>query len=264
MELNETRLSVPLNCTVATDAFMKKMFYAVVVPSSLSIAGAILVIIYSLIRIWNVTKIVRFICRIKQQERQQLLPEESPSPGYNSHHQPGTTTPPSNPQSTNLSESNEFAAAATDTDVTAIGGGGVCTAINHPSAHLLLYISFADVIVAMSHIWGVSMTREDLAEQSKSQNSSESWLTECGAQAVFAVFGTIASFLWTLVLAFMAVVMASEKINFRSLTKSTFCFSLYHILLWGIPTAVAVGFGVQGRLGFDQKLDVGIYVCVQS
>lgn len=134
---------------------------------------------------------------------------------------------------------------------------GKCSQLSNPGAHLLIYISLADIIVAISHIWGVYNYYYELEPDARRTNtpapssSASAWLTECGAQATLAIFGTISSFLWTLTLAFMALVEINREGTFKDIARSNLCFAFYHILLWGIPIFFALGLGASGNLGLD-------------
>ena len=64
-------------------------------------------------------------------------------------------------------------------------------------------LSIADAIVAISHIWGVTQHVEKFLDVYYPNGTEiQSTDIQCTAQAALAVFGTMASFLWTLVLAF--------------------------------------------------------------
>lgn len=67
-----------------------------------------------------------------------------------------------------------------------------------------MMLSVADALVAISHIWGISQKVEKFLAIYHPINDTETESTdvECTAQAALAVYSTLASFLWTLALAF--------------------------------------------------------------
>ena len=137
------------------------------------------------------------------------------------------------------------------------------TAVRHPARLILVCISAADILVAISHIWGVTNNYVNLQHTSIAYThganiSAES--TECGAQAVLAIFGAISSFLWSDLLALMAVVMLRSSSN-RWLKPANFityrAFVVYNIICWGIPLLVVCVLGGTNAIGFEEGVDVG-------
>ena len=133
--------------------------------------------------------------------------------------------------------------------------------VQHPARLILVCISAANIITAVSHIWGVTNNYSRLKSKSLEQLhgtnvSAES--TECGAQAAIAIYGTIASFLWSDVLAFMAVLMlrSSKKLKPGYFVTNRM-FVLYNSVCWGIPLLVVVILGVNQAIGFEEGVDVG-------
>lgn len=62
-------------------------------------------------------------------------------------------------------------------------------------------LSIADLLVAISHIWGATQSLEKFTEASHPNGSNfSSTDIQCTAQAVLAVVGTLSSFMWTLAL----------------------------------------------------------------
>ena len=137
-------------------------------------------------------------------------------------------------------------------------------AVQHPARLIIVCISAADILVAISHIWGVTNNYAHLQRTSiayyvhgeRFQNISIAESTECGAQAVLSIFGTISSFLWSDLLAFMAVVMFAKK---RCCKPANFvsyqAFVIYNIICWGIPLIVTCVLGGVNAIGFH--VDVG-------
>ena len=136
-------------------------------------------------------------------------------------------------------------------------------AVHHPARLILVCISAADILVAISHIWGVTNNYVNLQHTSIAYThganiSAES--TECGAQAVLAIFGAISSFLWSDLLAFMAVVMlrsSSKKWLKLANFTSYRAFVIYNIICWGIPLLIVCVLGGTNAIGFEEGIDVG-------
>ena len=67
--------------------------------------------------------------------------------------------------------------------------------------HIVVMLSIADLMVAVSHIWGASQPLEKFLEAYHPNGTIiSSTDIQCTTQAVLAVMGTLASFLWTLAL----------------------------------------------------------------
>lgn len=74
--------------------------------------------------------------------------------------------------------------------------------------NIVVMLSVADMILAVSHIWGTSQNFEKFIEAYHPIGTNiSSTDTQCTAQAVLAVFGTLSSFLWTLALVSFVFVM---------------------------------------------------------
>ena len=139
------------------------------------------------------------------------------------------------------------------------------TGVQYPARLILVCISAADILVAISHIWGVSNNYVTLQHTSISYtranaNVSAAESTECGAQAVLAIFGAISSFLWSDVLAFVAVIMLKSSKS-KLLKPRQFvthrAFVVYNLICWGIPLIVVCVLGGTNAIGFEEGVDVG-------
>jgi hypothetical protein len=140
------------------------------------------------------------------------------------------------------------------------------SAVRHPARLILVCISAADILVAISHIWGVTNNYENLQYNSiaythgKNHSISAAESTECGAQAVLAIFGALSSFLWSDLLALMAVVMliSSRKWWFKPTNFISYrAFVIYNIICWGIPLVIVCVLGGTNAIGFEEGIDVG-------
>ena len=134
--------------------------------------------------------------------------------------------------------------------------------VQHPARLILVCISAADILVAISHIWGVTNNYANLQHTSIAYKwhgvniSAES--TECGAQAVLAIFGAISSLLWSDLLALMAVLMlkSSKKLK-PAYFVSYRAFVCYNIFCWGVPLIIVCVLGGVNAIGFEEGIDVG-------
>lgn len=79
--------------------------------------------------------------------------------------------------------------------------------------HIVVMLSIADLLVAISHLWGATQKLENFMEAYHSKNASDSEFSttdiQCTAQAVLAVVGTLASFLWTLAIVSYVLIVTS-------------------------------------------------------
>ena len=66
-------------------------------------------------------------------------------------------------------------------------------------------LSVADILVAISHMWGATQNINKFILETTTNSSYSD--TQCTAQAVFAVFGSLSSSMWTLALVSCVFVM---------------------------------------------------------
>ena len=68
--------------------------------------------------------------------------------------------------------------------------------------NLLAMLSLADILVAISHIWGSAQNLEKFIDVYYPINHTDfsKTDTQCTAQAVLAIFGTMSSLMWTFAL----------------------------------------------------------------
>lgn len=232
MEANSTTLA-PVTLTNSTHCPLDSEYFAtalkaiIIFTSSLSILGALLIILV-------------LYCKKDQLNTDGAVGEEHTDRRF--------------PFGRRLNASNENNRASDNVQ-------DVRGTVQHPARVILVCISAANIIAAVSHIWGVSnnyarLQQTSLAYLSGVNISAES--TECGAQAVVAIFGTLSSFLWSDVLAFMAVIMLKSS---RKLRPSYFVtnrmFVFYNIVCWGIPLLVLVILGANQAIGYEEGVDVG-------
>ncbi|KAL3887319.1 hypothetical protein ACJMK2_027261 [Sinanodonta woodiana] len=119
--------------------------------------------------------------------------------------------------------------------------GSIRSIRNFPRT-LLIWLTIADLLNASGNLAGTI----DLLVNKGADNDI------CTSQSVVAIFASIASFLWTLVIT--AHMMVS--IQFRSdITRSSVLKILYHVICWGIPGLITVLAGVNHALGRYSKDD---------
>lgn len=218
-------------CFVDRDEFITAMKAIIMVASSLSILGALAIILVS-------------YCK---RERD----------GNNSNQSMRAPPGVQRAETSSFTETKEVNNEEERTDTLHKKRG----AVQHPARLILVCISAADIIVAVSHIWGVSnnyvnLQHTSLAYIHGTNISAES--TECGAQAVLAIFGALSSFLWSDLLAFMAVLMLRSSSKLKPgyfVSKQAFVF--YNFICWGIPFIIVCVLGGVNALGFEEGIDVG-------
>ena len=74
---------------------------------------------------------------------------------------------------------------------------------------IVIMLSVADFLVAVSHIWGATQNIQLFMKETTINSSYAD--TQCTAQAVFAVFGALSSSMWTLALVSCVFVMYCTK-----------------------------------------------------
>ena len=136
--------------------------------------------------------------------------------------------------------------------------------VRRPAVFTLISISVADILVAVSHLWGVLSSYEhSLSHHFKNNNTGQYDDAECGAQAFIAVFGTISSFLWSDVLIFIAVVMLWCKKDNVARLISVHAFVVYNFLGWVVPFLVVMILGA-GVNEFGVADGVGRFLSVHA
>ena len=120
---------------------------------------------------------------------------------------------------------------------------------------ILVQLSIADIIVAASHMFGVLKNLPQYVHVCDSEPRGQEGRSDiyCEIQAGFTMFGVIATYLWTVAMAvYLLVIIVFEKRIVGKRLRIAF-----YPICWGIPLTVAIVFGSQNFLGFDESLDVG-------
>jgi G protein-coupled receptor 157 len=130
---------------------------------------------------------------------------------------------------------------------------------------LLVNLSIADIIVSGSHFVGILQDYEhDLLIQSGPVNHThrnESRLPEllppyyyttnalCDTQAAFTALGTVASFLWSMLIAvYMLALTQSTSAKPRKVLVP-----IIYIVSWGIPVVIVIGLAALSYLGYNRN-----------
>ena len=122
---------------------------------------------------------------------------------------------------------------------------------------LLVNLSIADIIISASHFVGVLQDyKHDLLIQSPnhtytndSRTPPQAYATNalCDTQAAFTAFGTVASFLWSMLIAvYMLVLTQSTTAKPRKVLVP-----IIYIISWGIPVVIVIGLGALRYLGYN-------------
>lgn len=122
---------------------------------------------------------------------------------------------------------------------------------------LLVNLSIADIIISGSHFVGVLQDyKHDLLIQSPNHthtndsrplSSAYTTNTLCDTQAAFTAFGTVASFLWSMLIAvYMLVLTQSTSAKPRKVLVP-----IIYIISWGIPAVIVIGLIALKYLGYN-------------
>lgn len=153
---------------------------------------------------------------------------------------------------------------------------------------ILINLSVADIIVALSHLWGLcSNLQVTFSPNSTAKNDSDPGMaagynTSCITQAAFTILSTVSSFFWTDILAiFLAfnIVFAGcsnnfitglneahvqERIVILEKAKAPHCcespfflYILFPFIGWGLPMLMVFAFAISKMLGYTEDFDQG-------
>ena len=127
-----------------------------------------------------------------------------------------------------------------------------------PARVILVNLSIADILLAGSHLWGVvGNYQKHYHVNQNANNSGPNGSTDllCDIQGGLAVYSTIASFLWTIILSFFVVgtLVLSHPKRYGSL----FAVLVYLVVCWGLPAVVLIVISVEREFGFEDDTSVG-------
>ena len=119
----------------------------------------------------------------------------------------------------------------------------------------LVNLSVADILVAGSHLFGLAALRVEKYDSWMDNNTTNSTTPlACHVQASFTMFGTIASFLWSLALGFYMLMV----IVLRRPDIARYLMLLYYPVCWLVPLGLTLSFALvkPTYLGYG-KFDIG-------
>lgn len=132
---------------------------------------------------------------------------------------------------------------------------------------ILVQLSIADMIVALSHLIGVLVnlphfipkpceTPEQVIDKFDNDTHRVSEIV-CEVQGGATMFGTLSSFLWTMAVAvYLLTIIVFERPQFAQWLRCTF-----YPICWGIPLSLTLWFGLDHYLGFEESIDIGRGFC---
>ena len=118
---------------------------------------------------------------------------------------------------------------------------------------VLLNLSVADIIVAGSHLTGLFLNYERYVRADQQALEASSRDPRCVSQAAFTVFGTIASFLWTMAIAvymFCVIVFKKSKLARRLVVA-------FYLVCWGLPAVIVLYLALEWKFGFQSSITIG-------
>ena len=113
---------------------------------------------------------------------------------------------------------------------------------------MLLHLSVADLIVVISHLVGLYANYKRFTERPNTEDHFNTTNKDpvCVAQAAFTVFGSVASFLWSVCIGiFMVAYVISKQKNFARIM-----LIIMLVMCWGIPTVLVIYDGVRRYFGY--------------
>lgn len=123
---------------------------------------------------------------------------------------------------------------------------------------ILVQLSVADIIVAVSHIVGITanlprfIPKKPCEQQTDPASALEDDIA-CKVQGGVTLFGTISSFLWTIAVAvYLLTIIVFERQRFARWLRFTF-----YPICWGIPLSLVIWFAAEDYLGFEESIDIG-------
>ena len=154
---------------------------------------------------------------------------------------------------------------------------------------ILINLSVADIIVALSHFWGLlSNLEHKFSPSAASLKPNDSLIVNgndvsCTTQGAFTALSTMASFFWTDILAvYLVFNMVCKGCTNNHLSKLEeninngnrmiiveernccntpfFLYVIFPFFGWGIPMIMLVVFAIKGMLGYAEDYDGGMII----
>lgn len=126
-----------------------------------------------------------------------------------------------------------------------------------PGRLIVVNLCIANIILAVSHLWGVAGEYQTFFDKNDNGNSGPNGSTNtmCNIQGGLAVYGTISSFLWTIILSFFVV--GTLVLPHPKRYGSPFTLLVYLIVCWGIPLVIVVVISVKKVFGLEDEMTIG-------
>ena len=122
---------------------------------------------------------------------------------------------------------------------------------------IIVFLSIADILVAWGHLWGVSTPLKRFLPASHYNSSPPTSDQQCSVQAVLTIYGTVASFMWTVILTMLVfVLIKSQQKKEVQRYFGRRAFTIYHLLCWLVPLIEICILARLDLLGYD-TVDVG-------
>lgn len=117
---------------------------------------------------------------------------------------------------------------------------------------LLVNLSIADIIISLSHFVGLLAHYESVfpitVELAKTGNVTLLYTTPlCSAQGALTAFGTVASFLWSMLVAVYMLVLTQT----RTAKPRKILVPILYIVSWGVPTVIVIFLAAMDYLGYN-------------
>ena len=115
---------------------------------------------------------------------------------------------------------------------------------------LLVNLSVADIIVSLSHFIGLLAKYEgQFPIDPLSTNGSNLSYTSplCSAQGAFTAVGTVASFLWSMLIAVYMLVLTQSKTS----RPKKILVPIIYVVCWGIPVVIVIVLAAKQYLGYN-------------
>lgn len=138
-------------------------------------------------------------------------------------------------------------------------------AIRNFTRTLLVYLTLADVLVSVGHLIAVIRYSCVYSGTPKTENCTANKTTEyeaiCIGQSVLTTFSSLASFLWTSVIAihiWSSVVIKTHK------TEAHYMHVIYHVVCWFTPLIIVSILLHKDYLGEDYCYGTGVWCGIKS
>ena len=121
---------------------------------------------------------------------------------------------------------------------------------------LLVNLSVADIVLCSSHFVGVFANSKRFLPHYNPQTWNTSTIDPlCITQGAFTVYATLASFLWSMLIAVYLLVLMISK---RPLVAKILV-PLFYCISWGIPVIIIVILAVNRYFGYEPVASSGKY-----